>query len=46
MQLSEELLTVTDLLYFSEERIGTLDLPLAQLTEWHLLEVNLQTEEE
>lgn len=41
MQLSEELLTVTDLLYFSEESIGTLDLPLAQLTEWHLLEVNL-----
>lgn len=33
----------TDLLYFSEESIGTLDLPLTQLSKGHLLKVNLKT---
>ena len=33
---------VTDLLYFSEESVGTLDLPLTQLSEGHLLEVDLK----
>lgn len=40
--LQEELL-VTDLLYFSKESVGTLNLPLAQLSEGHLLEVDLKT---
>lgn len=35
-------LLVTDLLHISEESIGTLDLPLTQLSEGHLLEVNLK----
>lgn len=39
-------LLVADLLYFSEESVGTLDLPLTQLSEGHLLEVNLETGKE
>lgn len=38
-------LLVTHLLYFSEESVGTLDLPLTQLSQGHLLEVNLKTGE-
>lgn len=43
--LQEELL-VADLLYFSEQSVSTLDLPLTQLSEGHFLEVNLKTGEE
>lgn len=32
-----------DLLYFSEESVGTLDLPLTQLSKGHFLKVNLKT---
>lgn len=39
----QEGLLVTDLLYIGEESVGALDLPLAQLSEGHLLEVDLTT---
>lgn len=35
-------LVLTDLLYFSEKRVGALDLPLTQLSKRHLLQVNLR----
>ena len=33
----------TDLLHLTEEGVGALDLPLTQLSQGHLLEVNLHT---
>lgn len=39
-------LLVANLLYFSEESIGTLNLPFAQFSKGHLLEVDLRTEKD
>lgn len=44
--ITVERFLVSDLLYFSEERIGALDLPLAQLSQGHFLEVDLKTKQE
>lgn len=44
--ITVERFLVSDLLYFSEERIGTLYLPLAQLSQGHFLEVDLKTKQE
>lgn len=43
MTSNREVRLVTHLLYFSEQSVGALDLPLAQLSERHLLEINLRT---
>lgn len=44
--ITVERFLVSDLLYFSEKRIGALDLPLAQLSQGHFLEVDLKTKQE
>lgn len=36
---------MTNLLYFSQKSVGTLDLSLTQLAKWHFLEVDLKIEQ-
>lgn len=42
----QDRLLVTDLLHFTEESVCALDLPFTQLSQRHLLEVNLKTGKE